>query len=192
MILSGAGAIGPAGPNGESAGAVLEVDGPLVMLVDARAIVDLARRAILPVASEQILAGRRPDGGPQRPVSTWTAQQPGRISEHRGAKSGHMADELQATAIVGDTGRAHSYIQAPPDRNAFVGSEAKRGVRYLAIGPAHAAAAEKAVAEGVAAMVEGLRVEPEQGAPTAAEEQGRPARKPLPSRDPPTAPGADA
>lgn len=82
-----------------------------------------------------------------------------------------MADELRATPIKGDTGKAESAIAAPTDRNAFLGSEVKRGVRYLGIGPAHAAAAERAMGEAIAAMVAGKRVEPEQGEPRAKEEQ---------------------
>ena len=44
VVLSGSGVQGPAGPKGERAGVSLEVDRPLVILVDSRAIVDVARR----------------------------------------------------------------------------------------------------------------------------------------------------
>lgn len=177
VLLTGAGGIGPVGPKGERAGVSLEVDRPLVMLIDAAAIVDAARRAILPVARDLILEGRRPDGGPQRPLSAARAAEPGRVSQHRGVKSGHMADELQATPITGDTRQAQSFVQVPPNRNVFVGMEAKRGIRYLAIGPAHAEAAQRAVSETVRAMTEGRLVDTEQGAPTAAEEEGVKPRK---------------
>lgn len=177
VLLTGAGGIGPAGPRGEAAGASLDVDRDLVVLIDSRTLVDVARRAILVEARDQILDGRRPDGGPQRPVSAATAAQPGRVSDKRGVASGHMADELRATPIVGDTRKAHSYIWVPPNRNVFVATEAKRGVRYLAIGPRHAEAAQRAIDEAVRAALAGRKVDPEQGAPTAAEEQGVTPRK---------------
>lgn len=54
VVLSGAGVQGPAGPKGERAGVSLEVDRPLVILVDSRAIVDVARRAILAEVRDQL------------------------------------------------------------------------------------------------------------------------------------------
>ncbi|WP_434418891.1 hypothetical protein [Nannocystis pusilla] len=143
----------------------------MVVQIDARVLVDVARRAILAATRDQLYAGKRPDGGPQRPLGARHAADPRRVSDKRGVRTGHMADELRATPIKGDTGRAESSIAAPPDRNVLVATEAKRGVRYLGIGPAHAAAAERAMAEAMAAMIEGRKVEPEQGEPTAKEEQ---------------------
>ncbi|MCY0992820.1 hypothetical protein OV203_37110 [Nannocystis sp. ILAH1] len=170
VLLSGAGAIGPVGSGGRAAGVALDVDRELVVLVDARVLVDVARRAVLAEAREQLYAGKRPDGGPQRPLIARHAADPRRVSDKRGVRTGHMADELRATPIKGDTGRAESTIAVPTDRNVFIATEAKRGVRYLGIGPAHAAAAERAMGEAIAAMVAGKRVEPEQGEPVAREE----------------------
>lgn len=140
--------------------------------VDARAIVDVARRTILGATSENIRSGRRPDGGPQRPLSKRAAADPTRESPHRGFKSGHMADELRATPIKGSSSQAESTIAVPTDRNVFIATEAARGVRYLGIGPAIAAAVDQAVAETVSAMMEGRKVEAEQGEPKGAEERG--------------------
>lgn len=170
VILSGAGATGPVGPDGKAAGVVLESE-PLVIDLDARALVDIARREILGATSENIREGRRPDGGPQRPLSKRAAADPRRVSDKRGFNTGHMADELRATPIKGDSSRAESTVQVPTDRNVFIGTEAKRGIRYLGIGPAIAAAVERATAEAVRAMAEGRRVEAEQGEPKGGEER---------------------
>ncbi|MCY0985986.1 hypothetical protein OV203_02520 [Nannocystis sp. ILAH1] len=177
VLLAGAGVIGPAGPSGEQAGAALEVDGDLVVLLDARALVDVARRAVLTTTREHILAGKRPDGGPQRPLSTGRLTDANRVSEHRGVRTGDMADNLRATAIKGDAGAAECWITVAPNRNVFIATEAARGVTYLGIGPAHAAAAAQAVNEAAGEMMAGRKVEAEQGEPKAAEEAGTAARK---------------
>lgn len=171
VVLSGAGATGPAGPGGQRAGVVLESE-PLVIDLDARALVDVARRTILGETSENIREGRRPDGGPQRPLSRRAAADPKRESPHRGFRTGHMADELRASPIRGDSARAESTVLPPTDRNVFVATEAQRGVKYLGIGPTIAAAVDQALAETVHAMVDGRQVEAEQGQPRGAEERG--------------------
>lgn len=170
VVLSGAGVQGPAGPKGERAGVSLEVDRPLVILVDSRAIVDVARRAILAEVRDQLYDGQTPAGGPQRPLSQRALGDPRRVSDKRGVRTGHMADEMRATPIKGDTARAESVVLPPTDRNVFVATELKRGVRYLGLGPRHLAASQRAVDEAVKAMVEGRKVEPEQGEPKAEEE----------------------
>lgn len=170
VVLTGAGATGPVGPDGQRAGVVLEGD-PLVIDLDARALVDIARREILAQTSENIRQGRRPDGGPQRPLSRRAAADPNRESPHRGFLSGRMADELRATPIRGDAGRATSTVQVPTDRNVFVATEAARGIRYLGISPQIATAVEAATAEAVRAMVEGRAVTAEQGEPKGREER---------------------
>lgn len=142
--------------------------------VDARAIVDVARRAILGETSENIRQGRRPDGGPQRPLSKRTAADPKRESPHRGFRTGHMADELRATPIKGSSASAESTVAVPTDRNVFIATEAQRGVRYLGVDGPVAAAVDRAVAEAVGAMVEGRKVEAEQGETKGAEERGGP------------------
>lgn len=171
IVLQGAGAIGPAGPGGQGPGVTLESP-PLVIDIDARALVDVARRVILGESSENIREGRRPDGGPQRPLSKRAAADPKRESPHRGFRTGHLADELRATPIKGSSAQAESTVLPPTDRNVFISTEAVRGVRYLGIGPAIAAAVDQAIAEAVGAMMEGRRVEAEQGEPKGDEERG--------------------
>ena len=171
LSLSGAGAIGPAGPGGAPAGVQLE--GPaLAVELDARALVDVMRRAVLAATSDAIREGRRPDGGPQRPLSKRAAADPTRESPNRGFKSGVLVDELRATPVKGDVGRAESSVLPPTTRNVFIAQEAARGVVYLAIGPATTAAATAAADEAVAAMLESRKVELEQGEPLAREERG--------------------
>lgn len=174
VLLHGAGNIGPVGPRGERAGVQLEVDQDLVVLIDSRAIVDVVRRAVLAEAREQIYAGRTPTGGPQRPLSERVAADPRRVSPHRGVRTGHMADELRASPIKGDAARAESVIMVPTDRNVFISTELKRGIKYLGLGPQHLAASERATGEAVRAMVDGRKVEPEQGAPVAKDEDTAP------------------
>lgn len=170
LSLQGAGAIGPAGPGGAPAGVQLEGNA-LAVELDARALCDVMRRAVLAEVSDQIREGRRPDGGPQRPLSKRAAADPARESQHRGFRTGVLVDELRATPIRGDAGRAESNVLPPTTRNAFIAQEAARGVTYLAIGPATTAAATRAADEAVAAMLEGRRVEAEQGSPEAREER---------------------
>lgn len=145
---------------------------PLVVDLDARTLVDVARRAILGATSENIREGRRPDGGPQRPLSKRTAADPNRESPHRGYRTGHLADDVRATPIKGSSSQAESTVLPPTDRNVFLATEKARGVRYLGIGPAIAAAVEQATAEAVAAMLAGRKVEAEQGEPKGDEERG--------------------
>src|SRR5690606_13881168 len=167
---TGAGGIGPAGPDGGCAGVSLEVDQDLGVQIDSRAIVDAARREELKVSRDLILEGLTPAGGPQRPLSAARKAEPGGVWAKRGVKAGFTADNLRATAIGGDTAAAESQVAVPTNRNVFIATEAQRGVRYLGIGPAHAAAAERVTAEVVEAALAGLRVVAEQGQPTAAEE----------------------
>lgn len=170
VVLSGAGAVGPAGPGGKGPGVRLTGE-PLVIDLDARAIVDFARREILEAASENIAEGRRPDGGPQRPLSNRAKADPRRVSEHRGYRTGHLADNLRASPIKGDSQRASSSVLPPTDRNVFVATEAERGVTYLAISGEISRRVDAAISAGVAAMLEGRAVEAEQGEPTAREER---------------------
>lgn len=170
VVLAGAGATGPVGPDGQRAGVTLE--GPaLVIDLDARALVDIARREILAQTSENIREGRRPDGGPQRPLSRRAAADPNRESPHRGFRTGLLADELRATPIRGDAGRAESTVAPPTTRNVFIAQEKERGVTYLAISPQIAAAVEQATADAVRAMLEGRAVTAEQGEPKGREER---------------------
>lgn len=145
---------------------------PLVIDLDSRAIVDVARRKILELTSENIRQGRRPDGGAQRPLSKRAAADPDRESPYRGNRTGHMADEMRSSPIKGTSAAAEATIAVPTDRNVFIAQEKKRGIRYLGIGAAIAQAVDEEVAVAVEAMLEGRKVEAEQGQPRGAEERG--------------------
>ena len=138
--------------------------------LDARVLVDIARRVILTVTRDHIAEGRRPDGGPQRPLSAARAAAPGRAGPHRGYKTGHLADELRAKPIKGDHNAASSEVLPPTDRNVFVALEAKRGVRYLGIGAEARAKIGEAVTARLAAMLSGEVSTAKQGEPTAKDE----------------------
>lgn len=157
MILSSAGD----GP--------VQVVGDLVIDFDARALVDVGRRAILAELRDQIMEGIAPDGSPQPPLSRRAALQP-RDSPHRGFKTGELADGLRATPIRGNADAASSRILPPTNRNVVLAKEAERGHTYLEMGPRTEAAAMRAVGEAIDAMLDGRKVEAEQGEPRAEDE----------------------
>lgn len=160
VILGGAGAgDGPVKISGD----VLIVD------VDSRALVDVARRAILAELREQILEGVAPDGSPQPPLSRRAALQP-RESPHRGFKTGEMADGLRSSPIKGDAGAASSTILPPTNRNVVLSKELQRGHEYIGLGPRTEAAAMRAIDEAIDAILDGRKVEAEQGEPRAEDE----------------------
>lgn len=173
IILQGRGAAqGPATRAGEGAGVQVEGDA-LVLDLDARALVDGMRRAMLAESREQIREGKRPDGGAQRPLSRRAAADPKREAPVRGVRTGHMIDDLEATPIRGSATSAESEIKVPGDRVVFQRAEAQRGVHYLGVGARHVAAGERAVGEMLDAMLDGKRVEAEQGTPLAKNEGQR-------------------
>lgn len=159
MILSNAGD----GP--------VRMEGDLVIDFDARALVDAGRRAIIVELREQIMEGVAPDGSPQPPLSRRAALQP-RESQHRGYKTGELADGLRATPIKGDADAASSTILPPTNRNVVLAKEAERGHLYLEMGPRTEAAAMRAIDEAMDAMLDGRKVEMDQGEPQAGEESG--------------------
>lgn len=171
LSLSGAGAIGPVGPGGGAAGVALE--GPaLAVELDARVLADGMSRAVLAATSDAIRAGLTPDGARQRPLSKVRAAEAGRESEVRGYRTGHFADELRTGRVVGTATSARVDVMPPVDRNVFVATEAARGIRYLGVGPAAMAAAERAAAELVEAQLEQRKLEPGEGNAVAREERG--------------------
>ena len=170
MILRGRGVQGPAPRSGGGQPGVRVSGDELVIDLDARALVDGIRREVLAEVRQQIRDGERPDGGPQRPLSKARAAEPREGS--RGVKTGHMIDNLEASPIRGSAASASSTITVPGDRIVFLRGENKRGVQYLGIGPRHVAAAERIAGEMVEAMLDGKRVEAEQGRPLAKEEAG--------------------
>jgi hypothetical protein len=157
------------GPGASDSPVKLEGD-PLIVDIDARAIVDVARRVVLRETRENIAEGKRPDGGPQRPLSKRHEADPNRVSPHRGYRTGVLADELRSSPIKGDTSRASARVLPPTSRNVFIAMEAKRGVEYLGMSPAIDAEVIKAVDQAIEDMLDGLKVVAEQGEPTAKEE----------------------
>lgn len=157
------------GPGSTDSPVKLEGEAHIVNF-DARALVDVARRAALRVSRENIMEGRTPDGGRQKPLSKEAAAKPGRMSEHRGYATGHMADNLRSSPIKGTTARAEASVMVPTDRNVFVAQEGKRGVEYLGFGPEVDAAIVEAVDEYIELILDGLKVEAEQGEPRAKDE----------------------
>ena len=123
-------------------------------------LVDRMSEALLRHLRESLLTGERPDGGgEQAPLSARAAAIPGRQSQHRGYRTGVLADELHRSAIKSDGRTASCTVAPPPSRNAYVAGERRRGRELLtlkgAAGEAVAAAARAAVAE----MISGEPVE---------------------------------
>ena len=140
---------------------------PLIVNIDSRALVHAARNAALRVTSDNIAEGKKPDGSAQKPLSKGVAAQPGRAGPVRGYKTGHMADDLFSSPIKGTTAKAEAVIRVPTDRNVFIAQEAKRGIEYIGFGAAVDAAIVQAVDEYLSMMLDGLKVEAEQGEPRA-------------------------
>ena len=132
------------------------------LVVDLRAdvLVDAMSRALLQHHRDAILAGQRPDGGgPQAKLGARAAAIAGRLTPHRGARSGHLADELRRTAITGTTASASTRIEPPGDRVVYVRSEAKLGRELITSRGAAAEVAERAAAAVVEEMLAGLGFE---------------------------------
>lgn len=128
------------------------------LVVDLRAdvLVDAMSRAVLAHTRASILAGQRPDGGgPQAQLGTRAAAVAGRLTPHRGARTGHLADGLLRTEISGTTASAATTIQPPPDRIVYVRGEAKLGRELITARGAAAAVAERAAEETAQRMCGG-------------------------------------
>ena len=136
--------------------------------LDPTILVDRMSEALLRHLRESLLTGERPDGGgEQDALSPRAAAIPGRQSQHRGYRTGVLADELHRSAIKSDGRTASCTVAPPPSRNAYVAGERRRGRELLtlkgAAGEAVAAAARAAVAE----MISGEPVEKDRGDMTA-------------------------
>ncbi len=141
----------PAGGNGARV-----VTTPLVIDLRADVLVDAMSRGVLTHTRDAILDGRRPDGGgPQAQLGARAAALPGRLTPHRGARTGHLADGLTRTKITGSTSRASTRIEPPGDRVVYVRSEAKLGRELITARGAAAEAAERAARATVRDMAEG-------------------------------------
>lgn len=135
-----------------SAGFAVELDP--VILVDAMS------RALLSHTRDAILAGQRPDGGgAQAELSARALAAEGRQSEHRGYKSGELADGLRRTAIESDGRTASCRVLPPKSRTAYVAKERKRGIVLLTGAGAAGAAVAEAARAAVGAMMSGATVE---------------------------------
>lgn len=139
--------------------------------VDARPLVDAARVVYVTHTSENIANGKRPDGGAQRPLSKARAAEPGRASDNRGHRTGHLSDMIEASPIVGDASHAKCTIRPPGDRAVFINKEKKRGVIYIGESPQIDAEVFKAIDEVVVAMLEGKKPRVEQGTTLAKDEK---------------------
>ena len=127
--------------------------------LDAAILIDAMSAAHLAHTRAAILGGERPDGGgAQDPLRARTLADPERQSEHRGYRTGLLADELRRTEIVSDRHTASCRILPPVARNAYVGRERKLGRELLTVRGAAGAAVVAAARAAAAEMVSGLEV----------------------------------
>jgi hypothetical protein len=128
----------------------------LSIALRADVLVDGMSRAVLTHTREAILAGQRPDGGgPQAKLGARAAAIPGRLTPHRGARTGTLADGLKRTAITGSTSSASTRIEPPGERVVYVRKEATLGRELITARGAASEAAERAAASIVADMAAG-------------------------------------
>lgn len=137
--------------------------------LSADTLADGARQALLVWYRNAILTGMRPDGsGPQVPLSQRSMVDTNRLTKFRGAKSGHLADNLRSPAITGTTTKARAVILPPTDRNVFVATEAGRGIRYMTLKGEAARVVQAATQAWIDAALAGTVRDPERGEKTGA------------------------
>ena len=130
----------------------------LVVDLDARGLLDVVATAVLLDHRETVIGGLRPGaGGAQKPIGQRARSRPNRLSDRRGFASGLLADEMRRTKLTGSPTAAETFIAVPPARNAFVGVEATRGIRYLSTGGRKAEVIRRAVALWLAECTRGAR-----------------------------------
>jgi len=106
--------------------------------IRADALLDVVRVQLLEKFRLDIMEGRRPDtGGPQKPLPEKRAEAKNRKSPYRGYATGGLADGLRSPRMTGTTASARARILPPTSRNVYIAGEAKRGVFFLLLGPAH-------------------------------------------------------
>lgn len=150
------------------------VSAGLSLDLDAAILVDHMTRALLTHHREALLAGQRPDGrGPQKPLSQRALDAPGRQSDHRGYRTGVLADGLRRTKIEGDRQNATSRIVPPPNRNVYVATELKNGVSILTLAGKAGEVAREAAGEAVAEITTGRRIRKSKGEVEAEEAKGK-------------------
>jgi len=149
------------------------VSAGLAVDLDAAILVDRMSSAHLRHTRAAILAGERPDGGgPQDPLKPRTLAAGERQSDHRGYKSGLLADELFRTAVESTGQEASCRILPPRSRHTYIGRERKLGRELLTTRGAAGAAVEAAAREAAAEMMSGNEVAKNRGS-TTAEDAGK-------------------
>lgn len=146
-------------PEDGDGGVRIRTDG-LTLDLDPVIIADHVGRAHLLHTRESIMTGQKPDGsGPVKPLKERALNEPNRESDFRGFKSGELADHIKRTPIKvkGDTATFREV--PPPSRNAYVGTELKRGYRILTSEGKAGQVAFDAAEEAIAAIMTGRRVE---------------------------------
>ena len=123
--------------------------------VTADVPVDVVSHALLVYWRNTILTGNRPDGsGAQIALSQATMARGDRLTPHRGAASGVLADGLRRSAITGTTTRAKCVIQPPTQRNVFIAGELARNIQYIGLGGEADEVVRLAVQEWLSAAIE--------------------------------------
>ena len=152
--------IPPSSPQGDEDGwGTNTVSAGLSLDLDAAILVDRMTRALLSHHRESLLSGQRPDGkGPMKPLSQQALNAPGRQSEHRGYRTGVLADGLRRTKIEGDRTQANSRIVPPTNRNVYVANELQNGVSILTLAGKAGEVAREAAGEAVAEITTGRRL----------------------------------
>jgi hypothetical protein len=145
--------------DGENWGCRIKTEG-LTLDLDPTIILDRQSRAVLLHTSESLKAGQKPDGsGASKPLKERALSEPNREAETRGFKSGELADGIKRTQIKVSGGTAKCRMVPPPSRNAYVGTELKRGYVILSGEGKARQVAIDAANEAVAAMMTGRQVE---------------------------------
>ena len=102
--------------------------------LDAAILIDAMSAAHLAHTRAAILGGERPDGGgAQDPLRARTLADPERQSEHRGYRTGLLADELRRSPIESNGQTASCRISPPPSRVAYVNVERSRNREMLTL-----------------------------------------------------------
>jgi hypothetical protein len=145
----------PSNPPAEKNG-VRVLSAGLTLNIDARHLVNGMSQDLLTHHRASILTGQRPDGGgAQAALGLKAASQPGRLTQHRGAKTGRLADDMHRTAISGDSKHASTRLEPPGDRFVYVRKEAKHGRQLITTEGAAAEVAQGTAKRMVAEMARG-------------------------------------
>lgn len=126
--------------------------------LDPAIFIDRMTRAVLAHTRDSLLEGKRPDtGGDQKPLSR-QALAVDRQSEHRGYRTGHLADNIRRTTIKRSGTEASASIAPPQNRNVYVSTERARVINLLTLAGRSGDAARAAAQGAVAEIAEGGKV----------------------------------